>query len=276
MKNSLKKLLDTMSRRQLPILTTAGLVLLTVGFQNCQRSDEYFPKDELISERNVRLCQDGTSNNLICNPFGGPGTGDDDPSDNERAGLIGHLFEGEANWNHIGRYLDSGYQHPEAIYFSNFNVPKRSFSDGFLMGSDFLKDRIGEKLIEWFALQVKGHLVLPSTKLEGSYHIATLSDDGIRVIVGGNALINNPGTHAVTLDCANATVDFRAEIEKDFELQYFQGPRHHIALMVFIKRIESPGTFNTANCAAGNTPEDLLAAGYEVMSPAWFTLPAGY
>lgn len=275
MKASIKKITETIKRRRHPIITSAALVIVSVCFQNCQ-SDEFYEKADLVASRNARICQDGKSDNLICNPFGGPAPGDDEPADPARAGLIGHLFEGEDNWNEIDRYLASGYRHPEAIYFSNFNVPVRSFSEGFIMGSEPLKDRQGDRLIEWFGIQVKGYTVLPPAKTAGAYHIATLSDDGVRVLIDGRSIVNNPRTHAVTLDCANEVVEFQPGDEKTFELQYFQGPRHHIALMVFIKKVNNPGSFSTGNCASGNRPEDLIAAGYEVMSSAWFTLPQGY
>ena len=275
MKTTLNKVLKNMSHRRGPIMTSAALVMVSVCFQNCQ-SDEFYEKADLVASRNARICQDGKSDHLICNPFGGPGADDDAPADPSRAGLIGHLFEGQDNWNDIDRYIDSGYRHPEAIYFSNFNVPKRSFSEGFIMGTEPLRDRDGDQLIEWFGIQVKGYTVLPPSKPAGAYHIATLSDDGVRVLIDGEVIINNPNTHAVTLDCSSSVLNFQPGDEKGFELQYFQGPRHHIALMVFVKRIDNPGSFSTSNCAAGNTPEDLLTAGYEVMSPAWFTLPQGY
>lgn len=276
MKDSLKALGDRISKKKFPILTTAGLVLLTAGFQNCQRSDEYYEKADLVASRNVRFCQDGSSDNLICNPFGGPGTGDDTPGLSDRSGLIGYLFEGQDNWNDLGRYINEGYRHPEAIYFSNFNVPVRSFDEGFFLANDFLRDRSGERLIEWFGIRVEGQISLPIDKAEGAYHMATLSDDGISISVDGNLIVNNPGTHSVTRDCASSIIDFQRGVERDFELRYFQGPRYHIALMVFIKRIDRPGSFDTRNCASGNTPEALLAAGYEVVSPSWFTVPQGF
>lgn len=257
--------------KRVSLVVSVALIILSLLLQSCQK-DEFYAKEELINTRNVRLCQDGRADNIICNPFGDGGSDDDDA----RAGLIGYLYEGEAEWNSINRYLDSGYQHPEAIYFSNFNVPVRAFSDGFLLGNDHLKDRSGEKLIEWFAIRVGGYVSLPDSKTPGHYHLATLSDDGIRIRVGQETLIDNPNTHAVTLDCARKTVDFEAGVEKEFDLQYFQGPRHHIALMVFVKKVSAAATYGAQSCASGNRPEDLIAAGYEVMPGAWFTLPAGY
>jgi len=239
---------------------------------------EVLPPEELPNKEAdapVELCKDPSNSDLICNPLGGgvDKSGDVAAKPKSVLGLIASIYEGQPNFNHMDRYLSEGFKHPEMLYFSNFDVPTRSFDSGFGVGQNFLQSVTGEKLIEWFAIVASGHILLPLNEEPGLYHIVTLSDDGVRVKVGDTALISNPGVHAPTLDCSASLFELKRDEEKKFELQYFQGPRYHIALMTFIKKVEDPQSFNLREaCSAGNS-FDPLSIGYKVISPAWFTLP---
>lgn len=236
------------------------------------------------SETGPGLCDNGSTNDLICNPLGGGDGTTIDPSDDvpavpvSRLGLIASLYEGQDQWNHIDRYLNEGFKHEENIYFSNFDVATRAFSEGFGYGNnDYLKNMNGDKLIEWFALQAKGNIVLPENEASGSYHIVSISDDGIRISIGGKTILENANIHAPTIDCATELVQLNSKEEKSFELTYFQGPRMHISLMTFIKKIDDVNAFKKESfCSTGNDANVLLQNGYKVISAAWFTLPAGY
>ncbi len=274
------------------LINMATVSFVAMGLQGCQQKDGFYekvtPGSEVLGpefslippvDNNPApgpLCEQGSSASVICNPLGG---GDTTPPLNPsgRNGLIAFLYEGDPQWNNIDRYSDDGYKHPETIYFSNFNVPTRAFDEGFgFSATEFLKNKNDEKLIEWFAIFAKGNLKLPADESEGFYHIATLSDDGIRISVDGNMIINNPNTHAPTINCAGQLVSMHHSEEKPFELGYFQGPRFHIALMTFVKKIDDPGSFNGGAHCSGSNVQVLIDDGYEVMAADWFTLPAGY
>lgn len=229
------------------------------------------------------LCEYGSTDDLICNPLGGD-DGEDTPTDDipavpaRRLGLIAHLYEGQNQWNQIDRYFTDGYRHEEAIYFSNFDVPTRAFDEGFGYGQDqYLKNQNGERLIEWFALKASGNILLPENESSGTYHIVTISDDGIRVVVDGKNILENTGIHAPTIDCAKELITLNSKEEKSLELSYFQGPRMHISLQTFIKKIDDVDAFKKESfCSTSNGTATLIQNGYKVMSAAWFTLPAGY
>lgn len=233
--------------------------------------------------------EDKVAENDPTNP--GDGNGNEDEDGNEpgseidipsvpkkRLGLIGHIYEGQPQWNNIERYYIEGYRHPEEVYFSNFNVPRRSFNSGFGRANQFLKNGKGEKLIEWFAIKVNGHIALPQNQESGFYHITSTSDDGIQVIIDGNKIIDNPNTHAVTIDCAKNLVYLEKGKEVPFELNYFQGPRYHIALQLLIKKVDNPANFkNSSLCGKrSSTHTGLVKEGYKIITPPWFTLPNGY
>ena len=296
MKKIYIRALALLKKKKQPLITTALLACVVVSYQNCQQS-EFIEREALsaaisdeplenivqppeLDKDDKSLCEDGKAEDLICNPLGSGGpTPVETPSvPKSKLGLIGNIYEGQSNWNHIDRYIKDGFKHPESMYFSNFNVPTRSFSDGFGFGADdYLKNKGGEKLIEWFAIEAKGHIVLPESEEAGYYHIASISDDGIRVTVGGEDIINNPNVHAPTLDCAKQLIKLEKGEEKSFELLYFQGPRYHIALQTFIKKIDDPQHFmRSGHCSKVNSTAGLLEEGYKVISPSWFTLPTGY
>ncbi|MBC7711940.1 MAG: hypothetical protein H7177_01275, partial [Rhizobacter sp.] len=181
-------------------------------------------------------------------------------------------------WNNLDQYFTEGYQHEENMYFSNFDVPTRAFDEGFGYAADiFLRNRNGEKLIEWFAIKANGNMVLPDSETSGLYQIVTISDDGIQVTIDGKTIISNKGVHAPTVDCATELVQFNSKEEKSFELGYFQGPRVLISLQTFIKKIDNAADFTKESfCSTGSGPDVLIQNGYKIISPAWFTLPAGY
>ncbi|HXH32736.1 MAG TPA: hypothetical protein VNJ01_18195 [Bacteriovoracaceae bacterium] len=213
-------------------------------------------------------CADTTSTNVICDPFGD----DDVIPESSNSGLHAKIYEGQAQWYQLDRYFTEGVERTEDIYFSNFNVPSRSFSQGFGTDGEYLKDRNGERLVEWFAIRARGFISLPASESDGSYHLVTISDDGIKVTVDGTVVISNPGAHAPTIDCGQTLTVLTKATKKTFELQYFQGPREHIALMTFIKKVDDASTFQRASyCSTTNGPSALLDDGYKVISPDYFT-----
>lgn len=303
MKTALIKLKAVIYKKRQPLTTSILLILVVMSYQNCQQS-EFYEKDELASlndnntvpdvggpveetgpvvvapPSNETICDKANPQELICNPLGdGPAdpTTPIDPIKNaSELGLIANLYEGQNGWASLDRYFIEGYKHPTAIYFSNFNVTPRSFSQGFNFSeNDFLKNKAGNRLIEWFAIEAKGQLALPESATEGYYHITTISDDGIEVKIDDKAIISHKGTHAPVIDCANALVKLTKDDAAEFQLRYFQGPRYQIALMTFIKKVEDPTTFNKKEaCGTKGNAESLKKLGYTVIAPQWFKLPA--
>ena len=294
MKITLKRIQAAIYKKRQPLTTSFLLILVVMSYQNCQQS-EFYEKAELASlddrsvgpgsvapapvddkEPVVGLCDKANPQELICNPLGEDPTIPTTPIENANEyGLLANLYEGQNGWNNLDRYFSEGYKHETAIYFSNFNVPTRSFSAGFnFSDSEFLKTKSGNRLVEWFAIEARGQLVLPDNEAEGLYQIATLSDDGIEVKVNDNVIISNKNTHAPTVNCATSLVKLTRNEANDFKLKYFQGPRHQIALMTFIKKISSSTVMTDLNkTACKKDVESLKKDGYTVIAPQWFKLP---
>jgi hypothetical protein len=175
----------------------------------------------------------------VCNPFGSGATaqaGD---------GIQGQMYY--FNPNEISTYApgvaqdfyDHGHLANANFYFNDFDVPTRAFDQGFqLDDGSLLATNDGTKLFENFAFKFKTSIQLPvgaGTKLK---QFAIMSDDGSKLIVQDpttqvwNEIVNDDGIHASRLTCAGLPVQVGSDFSTPIELQYFQGPRYHIALVL--------------------------------------------
>jgi len=101
------------------------------------------------------------------------------------------------------------------------NIPLQSFENGF----PGVTDRF-----EWFAIDYRGAIVLPQA---GSYRFRLTSDDGSRLLIDGRQVIDNDGVHGESP--AEGTAEL-AEGVHAVEVQYFQGPRYEVALVLEMAR----------------------------------------
>jgi hypothetical protein len=118
------------------------------------------------------------------------------------------------------------------IYSEQLAVTPRRFDNGF----PGISNRF-----EWFAIDYQGQFFVGES---ASYAFRLNSDDGSRLIIDGDIVINNDGIHAPV------TRDGSIYLEKGFHnirVQYFQGPRYQVALVL---EVAVPGgefeLFNTA------------------------------
>lgn len=123
-------------------------------------------------------------------------------------------------------YLDEGADHlPDfstlrpvgTISTTVLNVPAQSFEQGF----PGVTDRF-----EWFALDYKGAFVAPAP---GEYRFRLTSDDGSKLFIDGQQVIDNDGVHGASDVEGTAQLD---EGVHSIEVQYFQGPRYEVALVL--------------------------------------------
>jgi hypothetical protein len=105
-----------------------------------------------------------------------------------------------------------------------FQIPNRAWSDGFP----------GQPtLIEWFAIRASSHLTVGTT---GKHYFKLNADDGAKLYIDGQLVVDNDGIHAekAVVGSINLTAG-----QHEIVVEYFQGPRYHIALELFWKK---PGT----------------------------------
>lgn len=113
------------------------------------------------------------------------------------------------------------HNHVTTVCMDQYNVPSRNFSEGF---PDV------PQLFEWFGLKTKTTLLVTKAGLH-TFHLN--SDDGSKLWINGQLIIDNDGLHAPTAKQGSATL---AVGEYTLTLDYFQGPRFDIALELLWKR----------------------------------------
>ncbi|RYZ68080.1 MAG: hypothetical protein EOP05_16865 [Proteobacteria bacterium] len=220
---------------------------------------------------------------LVCDPMGEPG---EDPRSN--AGLKAELYwleAGQANAKSSGDLIARGKKSDRNLFVSVLNTPTRQFDMGF--NNDLgepVKTDAGAMLIERFALRFTSVLRLAPDQEEGLYELALLSDDGatLRLRDGEGvyqSVVDNDGEHGTRFGCSSQVVELKRDTEKLMQVDYYQGPRYHIALIAMMRKVQmnADGTikrdpscgktnndswFNTTTLAPKKDYTDLLARGW--------------
>ena len=105
------------------------------------------------------------------------------------------------------------------IYTNTLQVTPRSFVQGF-------PGVTGQ--FEWFAIRYTGRFWIETA---GHYQFRVLSDDGSKLWIDGELLVDNDGTHPPESVEGSATLSRGVH---ELRLDYFQGPRSHLALVLSI------------------------------------------
>ena len=241
----------------------------------------------------------GDPGHQVCDPFGTGGTAGPDH------GIFGHLWyltPDMPQYTHVADYQTYGLSAPVDLYFSQLNVPTRKFDEGFTtQDGTLLQTPQGTTLYEWFSLHFETTIKLSRLDTAGEYQFAVLSDDGSVMSIndtgtGYRTLINNDGVTPSRLGCAAESITFDNSTSLPIKVDYFQGPRYHIALILLWREIPScsgpttdPTVLSETQCGkAGNgmyfdytqVPQpptqvwlDMLSRGWKVLSPENYYLP---
>lgn len=230
-------------------------------------------------------------NKTVCDPFG------DLPDPRSNQGIKAELWwlnKGTPAQSSVGKIIEKGQKSDRTLFFSQLNVPTRIFDLGFASETgEAIKSDDGSKLIENFALRFKSILKLSPNQRAGLYEFAILSDDGAVMSFRDKdgtyrVNVNNDGNHSTRLGCSSSAVKLDAETEIPMNLEYYQGPRHHISLVVLMREIssESDAGKDQACGIAGNRTwfdpnnssielkpfKDLLARGWQPLSNQNYSL----
>lgn len=179
------------------------------------------------------------------------------------------------------------------LYFDRLYVPTRAFDQGFVTqdGVTIQNDQ-GNTLYEYFMLSFESRVKLAPGEAAGQYQFALLSDDGSILELdegsGFDPVVDNDGVHPTRLACATKTVSLQAGSSIPMRLDYYQGPRHHIALNVLWRLRGAGESLSDPACGLeGNSTfwnssvvpsapqaafNDLLARGWKVLAPENYEL----
>lgn len=128
------------------------------------------------------------------------------------------------------------------IYVSSLNVPLRDFTEGFPGVT---------KRNEWFAIEYTGRFWIQKP---GLYRFELTSDDGSRLFIDDQPVVDNDGIHALVTQ--SGSMELSGGIHR-IRVQYFQGPRLQVALVL---KVAGPGeqqrVFSTDEFKPPANPED--------------------
>lgn len=148
----------------------------------------------------------------------------------------------------------------------NFFIPTRAFTAGFVDGDGAALKINQQVLIEYFGIHFKGKIRIPENGTEGDYIFSLLSDDGSKLYIDGNLIVNNDVVTPTRMGCWDgysngniARIRMEPGVDHDLELMYFQGPRYHIALSLLWKKVSADASqADLKDPACGSSGNDLF------------------
>jgi hypothetical protein len=119
------------------------------------------------------------------------------------------------------------------LYTTMLNVWPQEFSEGF----PNITDRF-----EWFGIAYSGRFWIEEG---GEYRFSLLSDDGAKLKIDDRLVVDNDGVHGAAAASAAATLSRGMH---RIQVDYFQGPRFTVALVLAVARPGGPWRlFNTSD-----------------------------
>ena len=134
-------------------------------------------------------------------------------------GLVYHIPHNTSKLPNFEKMKPAG----PAIYTSSLNVPAQDFRQGFPGVT---------KRFEWFAIDYTGRFWVAKP---GRYRFNMMSDDGAKVYIDDQVVIDNDGVHPPLW--RDGVVDLAGGLHR-IRVSYFQGPRWAIALVL---KVSGPG-----------------------------------
>lgn len=226
------------------------------------------------------------ANKTVCNPMGG-GNPPADPGQGIHASLF-YLSSNQPRYHTVGEMISKGTKSKQDLFFTEINVPTRLFTEGFpLQSGGNVKDDQGQNLLEYFAIRFEGIIHLGEADQEGDYQLAVLSDDGTIMSLSNNLdgsnysiAVNNDGDHPTKMGCG-PVVPMTRNTRLSMKIDYYQGPRYHIALMPLWRNVNQCSTTETLCGQSGNSlyfdPDHgskPLSAYMQLLSRGWRPLNA--
>jgi hypothetical protein len=141
----------------------------------------------------------------------------------DSSGLEGHVYLLKERTEKLPKFKEK--EAIGKIYTRTLNVWPQPFDDGF----PGITDRF-----EWFAIDYKGKFWIETP---GRYRFSLLADDGARLWINDELLVNNDGVHMARAVSASATLTRGVH---QIRVSYFQGPRFTVALVLAVAPVNEP------------------------------------
>jgi hypothetical protein len=135
--------------------------------------------------------------------------------------LEGRIFQLEQGTNRLPQNMQRDYKPLMVLYSRKIDIPARNFTQGF-PGL--------EGVFEWFGVQYRGSITVGEA---GLYGFRLNSDDGSKLFVDSVLVIDNDGIHGPRSRTGEI---YLSPGTYPIRVDYFQGPRAHIALQLFVTK----------------------------------------
>lgn len=217
-------------------LTLTACLLVPDGGDESGSTVDIVPVPALVPDPSTYVCNpmDGEESNL--------------PREQGIRGMLYYLDSSQPRYGTVADYLTYGHfaqaidrntNEPTeiALFFNQLYIPTRPFDRGFVtQGGQALQTPEGNTLYEYFAVRHEGRLQLAPEQSPGLYQLAVLSDDGSMLSMdfgsGMQSVVSNDGNHPTRMGCAVMPVEMNANSKIPYLLDYYQGPRYHISLVL--------------------------------------------
>ncbi len=133
-------------------------------------------------------------------------------------GLVYHVRHNSARLPDFQKLKPVG-----AIYTASLNIPSQDFRKGFPGVT---------KRLEWFAIDYTGRFWIDNP---GTYRFVLTSDDGARLYIDDQLIVDNDGQHPP--EDGTGSITMSGGIHR-IRVSYFQGPRFQVALVL---QVAAPG-----------------------------------
>ncbi len=230
------------------------LCISLLAFQNCSDdvSFSHLPKASLGDNNSTDTPIDQEPPPpppiVVCNPLDSS-THSLCPVSTSDEGLVGNLYyltrgitDGLGKTLEqavINDYIQHGVKTNALLKFNQVNITPRAWDSGFGSSEGALvKKDDGESLFEWFAIHLEGKIKLP----QGDWQLAIISDDGMRVTIDGQILLEDDGIHAPRKLCAATSLSSDGNTKLPIDIKYFQGPRVQIAMQLVYREASRMGS----------------------------------
>lgn len=233
--------------------------------------------------------------NVSCSPLS-------EKNNSEQKGIVGNvrvikkgLKKYNSLRNKLTNYLNPEYSEelPIKVFMENINVPERKFSKGFKTNAQTILRHDDRDLIEWFNVNLESELMLTGPEEEGHYELMIVSDDGSALSIkemGGEFehknFLYSPNKHGPKAVChktnnSSALINFKYGKKYKLNINYFQGPRHVIALQMFWRKIPEANAekfkraslCNSSMYIRSGRDRKLDKDGFKLIEPKYFNLP---
>ena len=159
----------------------------------------------------------------------------------DASGLQGRVFYLKPGTNRLPKLAKM--QPAGSIYTTHLNVWPQNFDEGFPNVTD---------RFEWFAIEYTGRFWIENA---GQYRFSLLSDDGAKLYLNNQVVIDNDGQHSARAISGSATLTRGVH---EIKVEYFQGPRFTVALVLAVSPPGEPWRiFNTNDFKPPNDPDQL-------------------